>query len=60
MIGGSSSTPLMAMMVKGEGGEMDVNGGRALWEAAAAKGDTDSQTNLDRLKAVLSRVALVM
>jgi TPR repeat protein len=51
---------LGAMMVKGEGGEMDVNGGRALWEAAAAKGDTDSQTNLDRLKAVLSRVALVM
>ena len=41
------------MMVKGEGGAMDVTLGRSLWEQAAAKGQEKAQENLDKLDRVV-------
>lgn len=44
---------LGTMVVKGEGGAMDVNEGCALWEEAAAFGDEKARQNIDRLDVLL-------
>ena len=47
------------MMVKGEGGEMKLDKGRAMWEKAAAKGCGKSQDNLDKLRGLLDTAAFL-
>ena len=45
----AAQTRLGRMLVKGEGGGSDWNAGRALWDQAAARGDTSAQENLRML-----------
>jgi len=47
-----SQRKLGVMMMKGEGGEQDIEGAAALWKKAAAQGDVLSQSNLEKLKII--------